>query len=77
MPVVSQAQRRWAYATAEGKTDTDPKVGQEFIDKSHGITGLPDRVSNSRHPELSSLASRHSTHGVDDLIFSVMKRGKR
>lgn len=76
MPVVSQAQRRWAYATAEGKTKTDPQVGQDFVDKSHGITGLPDRVSHT-HSELSNLASRHSTHGVDDLISSVMKRGKR
>ena len=28
---VSQAQRRWAYATAEGKTDAPASVGKEFV----------------------------------------------
>lgn len=44
MPVVSQAQRRWAYATSEGKTDAPASVGREFVEASHGITGLPKRV---------------------------------
>ena len=42
MPPVSQAQRRWAYATAEGKTSAPPSVGREF--EGHGIKGLPERV---------------------------------
>lgn len=44
MPVESQAQRRFMYATEEGKTDAPPSVGKEFIDASHGLTGLPDHV---------------------------------
>ena len=28
---VSQAQRRWAYATAAGKTDAPKKIGAEFV----------------------------------------------
>lgn len=44
MPVVSQAQRRFMYATAEGKTDAPKAVGQEFVQASHGITGLPEHV---------------------------------
>jgi hypothetical protein len=46
MPVVSQAQRRWAYATQAGKTDAPPSVGREFVEASHGITGLPNRVKH-------------------------------
>jgi hypothetical protein len=43
MPPVSQAQRRWAYATKEGKTDTAPSVGEKFL--GHGIKGLPERAA--------------------------------
>ena len=53
MPVQSQAQRRWAYATAAGETDTDPSVGQDFVDASHGLTGLPERVSHTDGRESS------------------------
>lgn len=42
MPPKSQSQRRWAYATAEGKTDAPPSVGREFL--GHGVTRLPERV---------------------------------
>lgn len=42
MPPVSQAQRRWAYATVEGKTDAKPSIGKEFL--GHGIKGLPEHV---------------------------------
>lgn len=45
MPVVSQAQRRWAFATEEGKTDAPKKVGAEFINASHGLKGLPEHVA--------------------------------
>lgn len=44
MPVVSQAQRRFMYATAEGKTDAPVSVGKEFVEASHGIKGLPEHV---------------------------------
>jgi len=46
MPVVSQAQRRWAYATAEGKTDAPKSVGREFVNASHGLKGLPEHVAH-------------------------------
>ena len=46
MPVESQAQRRFMYATAEGKADAPPSVGKEFIDASHGIKGLPEHVKS-------------------------------
>ena len=49
MPVVSQAQRRFMYATEEGKTGVDPKVGKDFIDASHGIKGLPEKVGKPKH----------------------------
>jgi len=52
VPVVSQAQRRWAYATAEGKTDAPKSVGQEFVSASHGIRGLPEHVSKDRTKEI-------------------------
>lgn len=48
MPPVSQAQRRWAYATVEGKTDAPPSVGQKFL--GHGITGLPEHAKKKRKP---------------------------
>lgn len=48
MPVKSQAQRRFMYATAEGKTDAPPSVGKEFINASHGLKGLPERSSMSK-----------------------------
>ena len=54
MPVVSQAQRRWAYATAEGKTDAPASVGKEFVEASHGITGLPAR----KHKQAGAASSR-------------------
>ena len=50
MPPVSQAQRRWAYATVEGKTDAPKSVGKEFL--GHGIKGLPERVSSERTKEI-------------------------
>ena len=63
MPVKSQAQRRWAYATAEGKTDTDPSVGKEFVEASHGLKGLPERVkshpSAAKSPGVGKLFNRH------------------
>lgn len=48
MPVVSQAQRRFMYATKEGKTDVSPSVGEDFINASHGIKGLPERKGRSQ-----------------------------
>lgn len=42
MPPKSQAQRRWAFATAEGKTKAPPSVGQKFL--GHGVTGLPEKL---------------------------------
>lgn len=68
MPVVSQAQRRWAFATAEGKTDTAPSVGRDFISKSHGITGLPNHVHNGK-PESEGAHD----HDADE----ATERGKR
>jgi hypothetical protein len=44
MPVKSDAQRRFMYATAAGKTDAPPAVGREFLAASHGLKGLPKRV---------------------------------
>lgn len=45
MPPVSQAQRRWAYAVAEGKVKGTPKsVGVEF--EGHGVKGLPEHVKH-------------------------------
>ncbi len=48
MPVVSQAQRRFMYATEEGKTNVKPSVGKDFIDASHGIKNLPDRKAKPK-----------------------------
>ena len=43
MPPKSQAQRRWAFWTAEGKNpNASPAVGKEF--EGPGIRGLPERV---------------------------------
>ena len=53
MPVVSQAQRRFMYATEEGKTDAPKSVGRDFINASHGLKGLPEKV----HPA-TALRSR-------------------
>ena len=50
MPVVSQAQRRFMYATKEGKTDAPPSVGEDFINASHGVKGLPEHVGKKKHP---------------------------
>lgn len=44
MPVKSQAQRRFMYATAEGKTDAPKSVGKDFIAASHGLKNLPERL---------------------------------
>ena len=46
MPPVSQSQRRWAYATAAGKTDAPISVGKEFL--GHGIRNLPERASMTK-----------------------------
>jgi len=63
MPLKSQDQRRWAYATAEGKTDADPSVGREFINSSRGVTGLPKKVGSKKHPSQQS-----TTPGVGKLF---------
>lgn len=49
MPVVSQAQRRLMYAAEEGKVPSiKPSVGKEFVDASHGVTGLPEHVRKTK-----------------------------
>lgn len=49
MPVKSQAQRRFMYAVEEGKVPGVKKeVGEDFIDKSHGIKDLPERVEKKK-----------------------------
>ncbi len=49
MPVVSQAQRRFMYATEEGKVpNVKPSVGKDFIDASHGIKNLPERKAKPK-----------------------------
>lgn len=48
MPPKSQAQRRWAFAAAEGKIPGVSKaVGKEF--EGPGINGLPERVTPKQH----------------------------
>jgi len=85
MPVVSNAQRRFMYATAQGKTSAPASVGQEFIDKSHGITGLPERVGDyqsygaqgHKHPGLAQLlhgVDRGPSKNVDDIIQGHLQR---
>jgi hypothetical protein len=56
VPVVSQAQRRWAYATAEGKTDAPKSVGREFVNASHGLKGLPERVRPKKKTKGGAIA---------------------
>lgn len=34
------------YATIEGKTEAPPSVGRDFINASHGLKGLPNRLSD-------------------------------
>lgn len=48
MPVKSEAQRRFMYATAEGKTDVSPDVGRDFIEASHGKKDLPEKVGKKK-----------------------------
>lgn len=38
------------YATKEGKTDAPPSVGEDFINASHGLKGLPEHVGSKKHP---------------------------
>lgn len=62
MPPVSQAQRRWAFAAAEGKIPGTPKsVGVEFEGK--GIKNLPGRLKINRipHPGEEPLPKAHSS----------------
>lgn len=56
MPPVSQSQRRWGYATAEGKTDAAPSVGREFA--GHGIHGLPERTGPPKPLQRKSTKQR-------------------
>lgn len=60
MPVVSQAQRRFMYATEEGKTNAPPSVGRDFIQASHGLKGLPEHV-HPLHHALHALAKRRAS----------------
>ena len=46
MPVVSEAQRRFMFATEKGQTDAPPSVGRDFINASHGLRNLPKRVKH-------------------------------
>jgi len=60
MPVKSQAQRRFMYATAEGKTDVKPSVGKDFIEASHGLKGLPEHVKKvSGHKGFTDAMKAH------------------
>lgn len=45
------------FATEEGKTDAPPSVGKEFIDASHGITGLPEHVKQ-KHRLVAALTRK-------------------
>lgn len=65
MPVKSQAQRRLMYAAAEGKVPGIKKsVGSEFVNASHGITGLPEHVGGHDTPgaHYMSVAKRPHVH---------------
>lgn len=68
MPVVSQAQRRFMYATEQGKTNAPPSVGKDFIDSSHGLKGLPEHVGGKKHPSqhgtTPGVGKRFNTHGI-------------
>lgn len=49
MPVKSDAQRRLMYAAAEGKVPSiSKKIGEEFINASHGIKNLPNKVTDDK-----------------------------
>lgn len=59
MPPVSQAQRRWAYAAAEGKVPgVSRAVGREF--EGHGVKGLPETVHGPFH-KVKGRAHDHAT----------------
>ena len=66
MPVKSQAQRRFMYATEEGKTDAPPSVGKDFIDASHGIKGLPEHVGEKKHGSFTKAMRHHGVAKSDD-----------
>ncbi len=53
MPVVSKAQRRWAYAVKEGKVEgVKPSVGEEFL-AAPAPAKLPEKVSKRKKKSLA------------------------
>lgn len=64
MPVQSEAQKRFMYATAEGKTDAPPAVGREFLAASHNAD-LPERVGMPRGKKKRSHRGKGKKPGAD------------
>lgn len=60
MPVESQAQNRWAHAAAAGDVPGKQKIGQEFVDASHGtkVSDLPERKSRQPTTGLANVGMR-------------------
>ncbi len=67
MPPVSQAQRRAMYAAKEGKSNLGipQKVGAEFVEAGHGVTGLPGRIGDKRHDRPLKLGFKHAGTTVE------------
>lgn len=56
MPVKSQAQRRLMYAAEEGNVPSiSKKIGEEFINASHGMKNLPNHISDDKINKFSRL----------------------
>jgi hypothetical protein len=55
MPAVSVQQLRAMYAAKEGKSNLGipPSVGADFVQATHGVTGLPRRAPNTANPSVS------------------------
>lgn len=64
MPVVSEAQRRAMYAAKEGHSTLGipKKVGEEFIDASHGVKHLPAR--KTKHEPVKAENARRMAHAL-------------
>ena len=50
MPVVSQAQNRWAHWAAANASGSEKAAAKEFVSASHGMSvkSLPARVKNGK-----------------------------
>ena len=75
MPIKSDAQRRFMYASLAGKTDVPPSVAKKFVGpKAHKADGGAVKESEMKKPPMSPAKK---AHGKAEVAFMKAKNAPK